>query len=502
LNHTTGSSFNFSNHIPASSPELFILDITNFIPVGCLRVLREESGIKLAEWNSCGVWQAFPHKKDIDYNRGGPYLKKELQSDFFNSLVLKPYVSLHNAGWVRLEFKSNDFSCGQIRVYILPDDVGRGLVTRDEPSLRKALKGLLANLDIFSRTWEGDWHIGSPFFHVDPSQDNVSNKEPSLFEIFNTLPSPKPTPELVPDASIRYAMNSLLASDVSGLLTPLHNYQRRSAALMLQREAHPGQIIDPRLTLEFDQKGASWFCDLESGLCFRDPQTFEGVRGGICAETMGLGKTLICLALILATREFSSQIPIEYSVNSVPVRKTTGSLLDMAASRIGRTGVPWKTELGQIEAEEGYTFERCREAIERGAGHYFLEPPTPLRKSRTAVQPPPRKLWLCTSTIIICPGNLVKQWQSEIRKHTTGLNVLCLTSASHTLPSARELTTYDIILFSKLRLEQEAKEHRDAYHSPLKDLHFKRLIVDEGHSCKHEVLCSLSSLLFVKNPFV
>ncbi|KAE8441304.1 hypothetical protein EG329_005534 [Mollisiaceae sp. DMI_Dod_QoI] len=477
------SSFSFKNHIPTSSPDDFILDITKFIPVGCLRVKRDNSGITLPDWNSCHYWSAFPHPKDVCNHRGGPYLSKELQSAFFNSSVLKPYLGLHLAGWIRLEFKPNDPYQGQIRVYILPDDVARAAVDRDQPSLRKSLQSLLAQLDISLMTWNGSWSESSPYFHVDPSLDKESKNEPSLFHIFNNLPSPKPNPKLVSDHYVREAMNKLLNSDIPGLKTTMHNYQRRSAAMMLQRETQPGQIIDPRLTPQFDQKGVTWFCDIDAGSCFRDPITFEAVRGGICAETMGLGKTLICLALILATRDLSSQIPLEYSVGSIPIRKATGSLLDMTAARLGRSGIPWKSDLDQLESAEGYTFERCREAIARGAGHYFLPAPEPRRESRHVVKALSRKIYLSTATIVVCPSNLVQQWRSEIKKHTVGLNVLYISSASAKLPQATDLNKYDIILFSKVRFEKEAKaDYEDGYRSPLRDFHFKRLIVDEGHS--------------------
>lgn len=484
IDDASQSSFNFKNQIPASSPDDYILDITKFIPVGCLRIRnRRDSGITPIAWNTCSNWAAFPHPKDVSSHRGGVYVGKELQTTFLEGPILKPYLGLHLAGWVRLEFKPNDSYHGQVRVYVLPDDVARASINRDQPSLRKALHALLTQLDISLWTWNGTWSDTSPHFHVDPSLDKESKDAPSLFKIFNTLPSPKPDPEVVSDIYVRDAMYKILDSDIPGLKTTMHNYQRRSAAMMLQRETRPGQIIDPRLTPQVDQKGVTWFCDVDSGRCFRDPRTFEAVRGGICAETMGLGKTLICLALILATRELSSQIPLEYSVGSVPVRKTTGSLMDMAAARLGRSGIPWKSDLAHFEASEAYTFERCREAIEKGAGHYFLPAPAPRRQSRHAADVPSRKIWLSATTIVVVPSNLVQQWRSEIKKHTVGLNVLYISSPSDKVPPARELNEYDILLFSRLRFEKEGKEDiEDNYRSPLRDFHFKRLIVDEGHS--------------------
>jgi len=114
-----------------------------------------------------------------------------------------------------------------------------------------------------------------------------------------------------------------------------------------------------------------------------------------------------------------------------------------------------------------------------------------------------------------CTGQLY-QWQLEIKKHVAegGLDVLVMDSKAE-LPRATELAKYDIVLFSRNRFEQEildgADKHgrrpsrgpanqcqcpyvgatrmRDCscsqdglYYSPLRDLHWLRIIIDEGHN--------------------
>jgi SNF2 family DNA or RNA helicase len=495
----------------ASVPDDFILDISRYIPVGCLRIEREYCGISPQLWTSCETWRAFAHPRDAFNAWAGPFVVNALQHKLFNLPALQNCIGIHYAGWVRMEFKIRDQNCAQVRVYVLPDDVGRSVIDRQEKSLRKALQSLLALLDISKSTWVGDWSDETPIMHIDSSLDPKIQDQPSLFYLFNTLPSPKPNLDLVTDRYANDAMYRILNSDIPGLKTEMYNYQRRSAALMLQRETNPAQIIDPRLRNLVDQRGSTWYCDLDAGSCLRQPRIFEAPKGGICAETMGLGKTLICLALILATRDISSKIPVEHSVGTIPVRPTTGSLLDMAAATIGRTGTPWKTELARMEAD-GFDFSKCREALKRHAGHYFLLPPAPRRESRNPKITPPRKIWLTTATIVVVPTNLVQQWLHEIQKHTTGLKVLTMIDFSIPLPSSENLAEYDILLFSKQRFEKEAaamaqttedcrirltrleddmiSAHAgfpaapimEQYHSPLKDLHFKRLIVDEGHN--------------------
>ncbi len=241
---------------------------------------------------------------------------------------------------------------------------------------------------------------------------------------------------------------------------------------------------------------------------------YEAARGGICAETMGLGKTLICLALILATREHSSHIPVEYSVGTIPVRGRVGSLLDMSAATIGRTGTPWKSYFKELE-QDGNDYWLCKDAIRRNVGHYFIPSSAPRRVSRRPVITPPRMIYLSTATLIVVPANLVRQWELEIDKHTSGLKVLVMSNSKDELPDASQLSDYDIILFSRQRFEKESRDGSDdmgrrewshgihrcncplqsdgerdcrcfradkVYRSPLRDIHFKRLITDEGHT--------------------
>jgi hypothetical protein len=415
-----------------------------------------------------------------------------------------------------MEFQAKDQHTGQVRVYILPDDVGRGKVDRQQAAARRAMQSLLYHLDISQAAWNGQWSEYTQVKHVDLSLDEVEEDQASLFYVFNTLPSPKPNPDVVDDLYARDAMYNILDSGVNGLTTRLHPYQRRTAAMMLQREIQPSQILDPRLRPIIDQHGQTWYCDLDSSTCFREPRKYEAPRGGICAETMGLGKTLICLALILATKEISAKIPIEYSCGTVPIRKSTGSLMAMAASTIGRTGTPWKSHFAE-ETARGDDYEKCLEAIKDNPGHYFLPVPVPRRESRHPIIVPPRKVWLTTATVVVVPSNLVRQWELEIKKHTINLKVLVVreSRAKQSLPSAKEMAEYDIILFSKGRFDQEAADgsdsqgrrksssasfcrcpyidntrlrdctcfkEEDAYRSPLKDLHIKRLITDEGHT--------------------
>lgn len=212
---------------------------------------------------------------------------------------------------------------------------------------------------------------------------------------------------------------------------------------------------------------------------------------------MGCGKTFISLAVIWATRGHVPKIPIKYllteETDHTPVREKTGSLMEMAAAAAGRHSAPWKMFFEQKKLQ-GTHYERCIKACKRNCGYYEIPPHQTRyqgRRSMSYPRPPSKRIRLCTATLIIVPNNLVDHWQNEIQQHTSGLNVLTLQQGPEKdkTPSADDLLNYDIVLFSKTRFEKEAGEpvnnQRERFvqmDSPLTELHWLRVIVDEGHN--------------------
>lgn len=487
------------------------LHLSKYVPVGCLRHKRDQCRPFHDGWKPSDLWAELSHSDaKVGGVGGGRCLSNEFQEWLLESSVLKPYRGLLRAGYIRMEFKANDFHAGQTRVYVLPDDVGQRVVNKQIVALRRPMQQLLSQLDISKSTWSGYWDDSITVSHISSSCDARNHGEVSLFEIFNSLPSPNPDPEFVANKYAKSAMYDILDNNIRGLTTTLYKYQRRSAAMMLQREAQVSQLRDPRLEELTDQNGNSFYCDPNTGTCLLEPRYYDSDKGGILAENMGLGKTLISLALILATKGMAAQAPVEYSVGTIPVRRTTGSLLDMAAAAVNRHGAPWSYWLNLTT--ENIEFTNCAAAIKRNKGFYVL-PAQARRRSSRIVVPSDRKVWLSDTTIVVVPANLVKQWVQEINKHTKGLNVLVMSKSVDKVPPARQLIEFDIILFSRQRFDKEAQDgsdpkgrrtstpkechceyigssrirnctclkDRDIYHSPLRDVHFKRLITDEGH---------------------
>lgn len=397
-----------------------------------------------------------------------------------------------------------------VRVYVLPDDIGHTLIPRSSAALRRALKTILAKVDRSPEAWEGRVSAGSNGVGIanGPSGGDTSGgdgpaEDDSLWYIFNTLQDPDPHVENMHDPYARQAMEELLSvvpgGDVSGqdylatagLKTALYPYQRRSAAMMVQREAQPAQMLDPRLQAYRNPLDQEYYYDKEEGSILQGKRIYSEACGGILAETMGCGKTLICLAVILATQGHFPRIPHQHQGIGTIVREKTGSLVEMAAASAGRLSLPWKRYFDWLKSD-GLHYAKCMQACEKNRGSYTVQPPPTRYAGRNSVaypRPPPQHLRLCSGTLVIAPPNLVDHWESEITKHTEGLKVLVLRNSSDETPSADDLLQYDIILFSRIRLEKEAGEVVDNRHvlarpddSPLTKVHWLRIIVDEGHN--------------------
>jgi hypothetical protein len=454
---------------------------------------------------------------------------------------------LLDARWIRLFVHQSSHNVHHhhniVRVYLLPEDWNRRYIDRNSRSLKTTLRKLFVHIDTSPRAWAGDYREAA-VRHCDPwaSAENVS-----LYYLFNKLPSPAPDPSIIKDRYTRAAVRDLLKSaayseweehgeqPLVGLRTRLYPYQARSAGLMLQREAAPQLLLDPRLETRSSPDGRQFFFGARDGSALHEPRYYEANRGGILAETMGLGKTLISLAVILTTRGHYPKIPAAY-LPSLLVRDRVGRLSDMAAATIGRYSIPARASIDQSEVSDGADYTCFKNALDRNVAFYEIPAELP-RKNRYTQIPPPRQLVMCSGTIVVVPRNLLHQWQSEIRKHVLpgGLKVLVVDSVSKRggkakqkldtdkhmvfaseLPAPTELMKFDVVLFTRNRFEMEVMDGTDeqgrrapvgvtricncpyigssrvpdcnciqtgtVYESPLRKLHWLRIIIDEGHS--------------------
>lgn len=469
----------------------FLTDLTNYLALGCL-VRQPKPGTNAGH---PGLWEDVTHTPPA----------------FPDDSILSHDLSrLASAGWIRVQATRSDPDLIIYRLYVLPGDVGLRFVDRSNRKLIAALENLVSKIDSSPETWYGRYICGSRL-GFDPW---ATAEDGSLFYMFNSLPSPAPDPKAIDEHYTRQALEDLLKPDaLPGLKSALYPYQRRSAGLMLQRESVANLVLDPRLEPRKAPDGSTYYFAPREMLFYRNPRYYEACRGGILAETMGLGKTLMCLALVLATRNHLPKVPAAYEVP--PIRSVVGSLTDMAVSAIKARSIPWKVEFERIEHHSDQDLSSCRRRLEGDPPQYEI-PIEPSRWNRKTIIPPPKRFTLAATTIIVVPRNLCSQWHSEIRKHVEEgfLRILVMEDLREALPPPEELRTYDIVLFSRNRFEIEQRDGSDdqgrriapmaptcrcpyigatrtrdchcvksddLYDSPLKHLHFKRLIIDEGH---------------------
>ena len=495
---TTGSPWSdliTSRNLPPDALAFFT-DLSNYLPLGCL------------------AFEDFTHSSsDHDATPSAWQDITTLPWILGDTALSSSLTKLVHAGWMRVQagLSVPDARMHIFRLYVLPCDAGHRFLDRRDGKLWSALQGLISEIDVSPETWEGRYTSeGVRKFDL-----WATSEEKSLFYMFNKLPSPSPSPAVVKEKYSHEALEDLLdpASVLPGLKTVLYPYQRRSAGLMLQREAVAQLELDPRLELRYAPDGSTYYYGARDLLFLRQPRYYEACRGGILAETMGLGKTVILLSLILATKHHQPAMPPAYSAPTK--RAKMGKLSEMAISSINRKGVPWRVEFDRIRHASGLDMASCIKRLEASPPLYEV-PQEPQRWNRNTILPPPKRMTLAATTLIVVPRNLCKQWQSELAKHVEAgaLKVLVMEELKRALPPPDDLRTYDVVLFSRNRFELEARDGSDEqgrrlttnqmvcrcpyigatrvrncncvrsddlYDSPLKHLHFKRLVIDEGH---------------------
>ncbi|KAK1690785.1 P-loop containing nucleoside triphosphate hydrolase protein [Colletotrichum godetiae] len=481
----------------------------SFIPLGTLAITRDDTGLTVDEWKLLekrfGRWGIIAPTKPVKGVRA-PKPFDDTEDLFLLSAVFKNYKNLVAEKWIRVHLliRSEDGERGTARIHALADDVDNKAIDRDRAKLRRSRRALISQLDFSPGAWSG-YPTSTPttLDHVFRDEEDA-NDSTSLLQMFNTIPSPNPAPHVLTNPFEQDAIYNVLEGNLPGLndTSKLYDYQRRSAAVMIQRESEPGQFLDPRLTKATDQNGAAYYYDTSSSVLVKEPRFYDGVRGGILAEQMGSGKTLICLAVILATRHLSTRTPDIYQGSDVRVRQKIGSLADMAASNANVKGAPWKVFFNVYNESQELEYHKCIGAIRRNPSRYHIPEMAPkrLRRHETAVGNPAKKVRHTHASIVIVPNNLVQQWIQEIEKHIVhpgnpaGLKVLKLTSQKEEIPNPQVLAAYDLVIITQSRLDRVWRETM-MMGCPLAEVHFKRCIVDEGHKIGYAKINNKSNVL-------
>ncbi|GJJ69493.1 hypothetical protein EMPS_01839 [Entomortierella parvispora] len=407
----------------------------------------------------------------------------------------------------------------RIQIYVLDTT---NLKLDHEPAM-KALELVLLHLNV------------DPDAFMDPSsqsrrtlfQDDWSK---NLYDIYMDIPSPYSAKDPIKANSMEntesnegslLALEALEPGCLPGMRTELYPYQKHSVWKMMTRERCPNFLYDPSVVSALDMDKRPYFLSIKpagvAGVYRQMTSRFDDTRGGILCEEMGSGKTIICIALILLTKDHFSVPPLGISrhcvVNNqlyewdilresfIKADAKVPSLFDQALVTARMHGLPyrqWEHSLG-INAEKldnvhvyyYPTINNARSGRLRGK----LD-----RKEK-------KKVYLSRTTLVVVPDNLMDQWALEIYKHTesdkNALSFLTIPNGHQVIPEPLELMKYDLVLIAQNRLSTEHKRtkptkgaicnecsvlyrkhcpHVSWVDSPLRRIHWQRVIVDEGHS--------------------
>lgn len=192
-----------------------------------------------------------------------------------------------------------------VRVYLVPQDLpmlydlaySRGKTKR--PAGATVLNVLQA-----VRVSEEEW-MGVPQDGDVPSLMEEADRR-SLLEVYRDIESPAHDESFLgqvdaPD-NVKSRLAWSLTENPSGITTTLFPYQRATLAKMLTRELAPQDVPHPAFIARSTSLGTGRdFWVSVDGSVRHKPTVVREPQGGILAEDMGVGKTLIILSLVMST---------------------------------------------------------------------------------------------------------------------------------------------------------------------------------------------------------
>ncbi|KAF9150335.1 hypothetical protein BG015_007854 [Linnemannia schmuckeri] len=360
-----------------------------------------------------------------------------------------------------------------------------------------------------------------------------------LIDVYMEMPSPRASDDPYRDQPIRSsskATERLLQQAIEfdsprGMRTKLYQYQKNSLWKLIRRELCPDLMLDPLTVALQDMNGKAYYLDLaaEEPFISREPTTlWEDIPGGIICEDMGTGKTCLCIALILHTLHQSGRPPAEEPVqllcDLIPGTPSAATVDSNFKEMVLPRGVPIpslrdfaaatvKIRAVNYRHAQDYINPDIMDTLEDSLLYYHesgsSEQSRQSKSRQTKTSEPPVEIYLSNATLVIVPPNLVDQWCNEINKHTYdgALKVFTITNNSQEFPNLRTLLQYDLVLISQNRFAKEytpgpysMKRALDKTNcqcgivydrcrclppraiSPLMQVRWKRIIVDEGHS--------------------
>lgn len=200
------------------------------------------------------------------------------------------------------------------------------------------------------------------------------------------------------------------------------------------------------------------------------PQVTDA-RGGLLCEDMGTGKTAIVIALILKTKGTWANQPEGSEICNVFEKK---SLQDLCKEWIQSHGVNY--------FQEGIP-KQLKEEIYNLPFPYYVITSNQKSGRRSLTQ---RKVYLSKTTLIIVPLTICDQWQYEFSKYVeNGALSIFVKKNAEPWPPVEKLLQYDVVLVTHSQMRSEnivtCESCLGVSSSPLSQIHWLRIVVDEGH---------------------
>ncbi|BGP00393.1 Proteophosphoglycan ppg4 [Rhodotorula toruloides ATCC 204091] len=436
-----------------------------------------------------------------------------------------------------------------LRVYLVPQD----LPELREPAYSRGKTKRPAGATVLSvlqavRISEEEW-MGVPQDGDVPTLMEEEDRR-SLLEVYRDIESPAHDESFLDQVDAAEDVKSRLAWSLTenppGITTTLFPYQRATLAKMLTRELAPQDIPHPAFiarSTSLSGRQRDFWVSIDGSVRLK-PTVIREPQGGILAEDMGVGKTLIVLSLVMSTLSelpsvdgfssyldnsqpspspvlltalserfpFKAEIEEQKKLKPRLVQLLPGVELDV------REQLDYEAALAAQEAEDARIPDLPFPSLRSLAAHIVktsthpnryphfdeVEEQQPLPESLFSLlqdSPPyyrlypslaqensregrrgnlrPQQIFVAATTLVVVPTDLVRQWHEQIKEHVApkALRYIVLRTAKDKFPTAAEMAQQDLILMSVKRFSDAA----DAEETALRHVHWKRLVIDEGH---------------------
>jgi hypothetical protein len=184
----------------------------------------------------------------------------------------------------------------------------------------------------------------------------------------------------------------------------------------------------------------------------------------VSCEQMGVGKTLMCLTLILATLEQPCLPPSTdiRTMTSKALRNFPSTSYAEIRDRIGHShdDVRVVPSLRDLCADIASTYFPCAgrygdlpDVLDRHVNRhrFYYEDVTVViggrttRSTKQIIRTEPRKMTLCNTTLVVVPPILVRQWRDEVKKHfEDGALTVYVVGSKKKLPDIEVLQSHDV----------------------------------------------------------